>query len=302
MDAKKIEFDRDIRPILSDKCYACHGPDPAVRQANLRLDTKEGAFSEPSGYPIIVPGEPENSELVLRITHEDIDRRMPPQTSHRQPTQEQIDTLIQWIKEGAEWKEHWAYSPPKRVEPAAVENIDWIRNPIDQFILSRLEKEALTPSQAADRRTLIRRLHFDLTGLLPSPGEVEQFVRDDSPEAYDQLINRLLSKPQFGERLAIYWLDLVRYADTSGYHSDENVSVWPYRDYVIKAFNDNMPFDQFTLENLAGDLLPNASAEQKVASGYNRLNQTTAEGGAQAKEYLAIYAADRVRELLLLFG
>ena len=295
VEAKKIEFDRDIRPILSDKCYACHGPDPAVRQAELRLDTKEGAFSSPSGYPIIVPGEPENSELVLRITHEDIDRRMPPQISHRQPTQEQIDTLIQWIKEGAEWKEHWAYSPPKRIEAPAVENTDWIRNPIDQFILSRLETEELTPAPEADRRTLIRRLHFDLTGLLPTPGEVEQFVRDDRPEAYEQLINRLLSKPQFGERLAIYWLDLVRYADTSGYHSDENVSIWPYRDYVIKAFNDNMPFDQFTLENLAGDLLPNASAVQKVASGYNRLNQTTAEGGAQAKEYLAIYAADRVR-------
>ncbi|MDE0314373.1 MAG: PSD1 and planctomycete cytochrome C domain-containing protein [Candidatus Poribacteria bacterium] len=294
-DAKKIQFDRDIRPILSDKCYACHGPDPAVRQANLRLDIKEGAFSEPSGYPIIVPGDPENSELVLRITHEDIDRRMPPQTSNRQPTQEQIDTLIQWIKEGAEWEEHWAYNSPKRVELPEVKSPDWVHNPIDQFILGKLEAEGLEPSSEADKRTLIRRLHFDLTGLLPTPAEVDQFVRDERPEAYEDLVNRLLSKPQYGERLAIYWLDLVRYADTSGYHSDENVSVWPYRDYVIKAFNDNMPFDQFTLENLAGDLLPNASPDQKVASGYNRLNQTTAEGGAQAKEYLAIYAADRVR-------
>ena len=153
--------------------------------------------------------------------------------------------LFSGLRRGAEWKEHWAYSPPKKVEPPAVQNTDWIRNPIDQFILSRLEKEALAPSQEADRRTLIRRLHFDLTGLIPTSGEVEQFVRDDRPEAYDQVINRLLSKPQFGERLAIYWLDLVRYADTSGYHSDENVSVWPYRDYVIEAFNDNMPFDQF---------------------------------------------------------
>ena len=293
--AEKLQFDRDIRPILSDKCYACHGPDPATRQANLRLDTKEGAFSEPSGYPIIVPGEPENSELVQRITHEDLDRRMPPQISNRQPTQEQIDTLIRWVAEGAEWEEHWAYNPPKRAKPPVVKNTDWVRNPIDGFILGRLEAEGLEPSPAADKRTLIRRLHFDLTGLLPTPGEVDQFLRDKRPDAYETLINRMLSAPQYGERMAIYWLDLVRYADTSGYHSDESVNVWPYRDYVIKTFNENMPFDEFTLENIAGDLLPNATPEQKVASGYNRLNQTTAEGGAQAKEYLAIYAADRVR-------
>ena len=294
-DAEKLQFDRDVLPILSDKCFACHGPDPAVRQAGLRLDTKEGAFSEPSGYPVIVPGEPENSELVLRITHENIDQRMPPQIANRQPTQEQIDTLIQWIAEGAEWEDHWVYKLPERVEPPAAENAAWVRNPIDAFILSGLQAEGLTPSTEADKRTLIRRLNFDLTGLLPTPAEVEHFLRDENPDAYEALVNRLLSKPQYGEQLAMYWLDLVRYADTSGYHADENVSIWPYRDYVIKAFNDNMPFDQFTLENLAGDLLPNATLEQKIASGYNRLNQTTSEGGAQAKEYLAIYAADRVR-------
>ena len=294
-DAKKLQFDRDIRPILSDKCFACHGPDPAVRQAGLRLDTKEGAFSAPSGYPIIVPGEPENSELALRITHENIDQRMPPQIANRQPTQQEIDTLIQWIAEGAEWEEHWVYKLPERVDPPTVENEAWSENPIDAFILSRLQAEGLTPSPEADKRTLIRRLNFDLTGLLPTPAEVEHFLRDETPDAYDALVNRLLSKPQYGEQLAMYWLDLVRYADTSGYHADENVSIWPYRDYVIKAFNDNMPFDQFTLENLAGDLLPNATLEQKVAAGYNRLNQTTSEGGAQAKEYLTIYAADRVR-------
>lgn len=293
--AGKLQFDRDIRPILSDKCFACHGPDPAVRQADLRLDTKEGAFSAPSGYPIIVPGEPENSELVLRITHEDIDQRMPPQISNRQPTQEQIDTLIQWIAEGAEWEEHWVYNLPERVAPPPVKDTTWVRNPIDAFILGRLEAEDLTPSPEADKRTLIRRLHFDLTGLLPTPVEVEHFLRDETPDAYQSLVNSLLSEPQYGERMAMYWLDLVRYADTSGYHADENVSIWPYRDYVIQAFNDNMPFDQFTVENLAGDLLPNTTATQKIASGYNRLNQTTSEGGAQAKEYLAIYAADRVR-------
>ena len=293
--AGKLRFDRDIRPILSDKCYACHGPDPAVRQAGLRLDIKEVAFSAPSGYPIIVPGEPENSELVARITHADIDERMPPQISNRQPTQEQIDTLIQWIAEGAEWEEHWVYSLPKQVEPPIVENTAWVHNPIDAFILGRLETDGITPSAEADKRTLIRRLSFDLTGLLPAPAEVEHFLRDETPDAYESLVNRLLSKPQYGERMAMYWLDLVRYADTSGYHSDESVSVWPYRDYVIQAFNDNMPFDKFALENLAGDLLPNPTPAQKVAAGYNRLNQTTAEGGAQAKEYLAIYAADRVR-------
>ena len=293
--AERLHFDRDIRPILSDKCYACHGPDPAQRQAELRLDTKEGAFSAPSGYPIIVPGEPENSELVARITHADVEQRMPPQSSNRQPTQEQIDTLIRWIAEGAEWEEHWVYDLPERVEPPTVKDSTWVRNPIDRFILGRLEAEGLEPAAEADKRTLIRRLNFDLTGLPPKPAEMEQFLRDERPDAYQELVNRLLSAPQYGERMAMYWLDLVRYADTSGYHADESVSVWPYRDYVIRAFNDNMPFDRFTLENLAGDLLPNATREQKVASGYNRLNQTTSEGGAQAKEYLAIYAADRVR-------
>ena len=293
--AERLHFDRDIRPILSDKCYACHGPDPAQRQAELRLDTKEGAFSAPSGYPIIVPGEPENSELVARITHADVEQRMPPQSSNRQPTQEQIETLIRWIAEGAEWEEHWVYDLPERVEPPTVKNSTWVRNPIDRFILGRLEAEGLEPAAEADKRTFIRRLNFDLTGLPPKPAEMEQFLRDERPDAYEELVNRLLSSPQYGERMAMYWLDLVRYADTSGYHADESVSVWPYRDYVIRAFNDNMPFDRFTLENLAGDLLPNATREQKVASGYNRLNQTTSEGGAQAKEYLAIYAADRVR-------
>ncbi len=294
-DAERIYFDKDIRPILADKCYACHGPDPAQRQAELRLDTKAGAFSEPSGYPIIVPGEPENSELVRRITHPDLERRMPPQHSNRQPTQAQIDTLVEWVAQGAEWEEHWVYNLPQRVEPPDVKNSDWAQNAIDEFILGRLEAEGFKPASEADKRILIRRLSFDLTGLLPTPTEVNRFLKDKRPDAYEALVNRLLATPQYGERMAMYWLDLVRYADTSGYHADENVSIWPYRDYVIRAFNENMPFDQFTLENLAGDLLPHSTREQKVASGYNRLNQTTSEGGAQAKEYLAIYAADRVR-------
>ena len=209
---------------------------PSLHQAVIRLSFR---------------GEPENSELVVRITHPDIEQRMPPQTSNRQPTQAQIDTLIQWIAQGAEWEEHWVYNLPEWREPPAVKNTDWVRNPIDEFILGKLEAEGLEPSAAADKRTLIRRLHFDLTGLLPTPAEVNQFLRDERHDAYQSLVNRLLSEPQYGERMAMYWLDLVRYADTSGYHSDESVSVWPYRDYVIRAFNDNIPFDQFTLENLA---------------------------------------------------
>jgi cytochrome c553 len=295
VEAKRISFNRDIRPIFSDKCYACHGPDANKRKANLRFDTKEGAFSAPGGYPVIVPGDLENSELVWRITNPDDSQRMPPPYSNRVLTPEQIELLKEWIAQGAEWEGHWVYIPPRRAPLPEVKRAEWPRNPIDYFILARLETEGLEPSPEADKRTLIRRLSFDLTGLPPTPAEVDAFLQDNSPQAYENLVNRLLSSPHYGERMALYWLDLVRYADTTGYHSDEPVSVWPYRDYVIRAFNDNMPFDRFARENLAGDLSPNATPEQKVASAYNRLNQTTAEGGAQAKEYLAMYAADRVR-------
>ena len=264
-------------------------------QARTPFRHKEGAFSEPSGYPVIVPGTPQDSELVLRITHEDDGQRMPPIHQERQLTQEQIELLIKWIEQGAEWEEHWIYIPPKRSPVPEVKDKEWPNNAIDHFILARLESEQLAPSSEADRRTLIRRLSFDLTGLPPTPAEVDAFLQDDQPDAYERLVDRLLGSPHYGERMAMHWLDIVRYADTSGYHSDENVSIWPYRDYVIRAFNDNMRYDRFTRENLAGDLLPNATLEQKVAAAYNRLNQTTAEGGAQAKEYHAIYAADRVR-------
>ena len=294
-EERSISFNRDIRPILSDKCYACHGPDANQRKKELRFDTKEGAFSETSGYPVIVPGNPQESELVLRITNEDESQRMPPADQERQLTQEQIKLLTKWIEQGAKWEDHWIYIPPKRSPMPEVRDKGWSKNAIDHFVLARLESERLTPSPEADRRTLIRRLSFDLTGLPPTPAEVDAFLQDGEPDAYEKIVDRILSSPHYGERMAMHWLDLVRYADTSGYHSDENVSVWPYRDYVIRAFNDNMRYDRFTRENLAGDLLPNATLEQKVAAAYNRLNQTTAEGGAQAKEYHAIYAADRVR-------
>ena len=292
-----LNFQRDVRPILADNCFLCHGPDDKTRMANLRLDTKEGAFAQRDNRFIIAPGKPQESEFIKRITMDGV-KKMPPPYSPNHLTPKQIETLTQWVKEGAQWEErHWAYIPPTRPNAPKVKNVWWLKNPIDSFILARLEKERLKPSPVADRRTLIRRLSFDLTGLPPTFAEVESFVNDKSPDAYEKLVDRLLASPHFGERMAMYWLDLVRYADTRGYHGDQHQDVSPYRDYVIKAFNDNKPFDRFTAEQLAGDLLPNATLETRIASGYNRLLMTTEEGGAQPKEYMAKYAADRVRNV-----
>jgi len=293
---RKIDFNRDIRPILSDTCFACHGPDSEARETDLRFDRKESAFGELSdGGFAIVPGNSADSQLIERITSDDDALRMPPEDSNKKLTADQIKLLKQWIDAGAEWDKHWALVPPHRSQPPTVSKPDWPRNAIDQFILARLDAEGLSPSPQADRVTLIRRLSFDLIGLPPTIAEVEAFVGDKRPDAYERLVDRLLASPHFGERLAVYWLDLVRYADTVGYHGDQTRSVSAYRDYVIGAFNANLPYDQFTIEQLAGDLLPKAGREQKVAAGYNMLGMTTIEGGAQAKEYLAKYAADRVR-------
>ena len=291
---KKIQFDRDIRPILSDKCYACHGPDAKQRQGNLRLDTKAGAFDRQEN-PVIIPHKPSESLLIQRINAVDTSQRMPPASYNRKLSREDRELLAQWIEEGAAWEDHWLYNPPSRPLLPKVKDKSWLKNEVDSFVLNRLENETIAPSPRADRSTLIRRLSFDLTGLPPDYTEVKAFIEDKSPDAYEKVVDQLLASPHYGERMALYWLDLVRYADTTGYHSDEDISIWPYRDYVIQAFNENMPFDQFTRENLAGDLLENPTTRQKVAAGYNRLNQTTAEGGAQAKEYLSIYSADRVR-------
>ncbi len=298
---KSLNFQRDVRPILADNCFLCHGPDDKTRMANLRLDTKEGAFAQRDNRFIIAPGKPQESEFIKRITMDGV-KKMPPPYSPNHLIPKQIETLTRWVKEGAQWEErHWAYIPPVRPAVpkvrAATVTERWVKNPIDSFILARLEKEGLKPSPVADRRTLIRRLSFDLTGLPPTFAEVESFVNDKSPDAYEKLVDRLLASPHFGERMAMYWLDLVRYADTRGYHGDQHQDVSPYRDYVIKAFNDNKPFDRFTVEQLAGDLLPNATLETRIASGYNRLLMTTEEGGAQPKEYMAKYAADRVRNV-----
>ena len=288
-----IDYNLDVRPILADNCFACHGPDAKARQADLRLDTKAGAFSEPSGYPVIVPGKPEESELHLRIASDDDNYRMPPADFNKTLTPEQIDVITQWIREGATWEEHWAFTTPVRPTPPDVKDRDWVRNPIDAFILSRLEKEDLQPASEADKRTLIRRLSFDLTGLPPTREEVRQFLADDSPDAYEKVIDAFMAKPEYGEHLARFWLDVARYGDTHGLHLDNYREMWPYRDWVIEAFNKNMPFDQFTIEQLAGDLLPEPTLEQQIATGFNRCHVTTSEGGSIDEEYYVRYAIDR---------
>ncbi|WP_237607594.1 DUF1553 domain-containing protein [Roseimaritima sediminicola] len=286
-----LRFNRDIRPILSDKCFACHGPDAQHAAADLRLDQREAALE--SGA--ILPGDAEASELVARIFAEDDDLRMPPPDVHKPLTATERQRLRQWVQQGAEYEAHWAYAP---LRPAP-ENLS--PNLVDHFVSKRLQQEQVAAVPAADPATLIRRLSLDLTGMPPTVAEVEAFVADPSPLAYSQLVDRLLESPRYGERMASYWLDLVRYADTVGYHGDQEISQWPYRDYVIRAFNDNLPYDRFIREQLAGDLLPDPTTDQLVASGYNRLNQTTEEGGSQAKEYLAIYFADRVRNVSQVF-
>jgi mono/diheme cytochrome c family protein len=284
-----IEYNRDIRPILSENCFACHGPDSAARKADLRLDRREAAVQAEA----IVPGKPEESELIARIDADDPTERMPPKASTKTLTAAQKDLLRRWIAAGAEFQPHWSLIPPLRPTPPAVKDAAWVRNPIDRFVLARLEAAGLKPAPEADRRALARRLSLDLTGLPPSPAEVEAFVNDPAPDAYERLVDRLLDSPRWGEHRGRYWLDAARYADTHGIHFDNYREMWSYRDWVIGAFNRNMPFDRFTVEQLAGDLLPDRTLDQQVASGFNRCNITTNEGGAIAEEYLVLYNRDR---------
>jgi mono/diheme cytochrome c family protein len=292
--AADVDFNRDIQPILSESCYQCHGPDHNKLKAGLRLDTRGGLFRSADGSTVVVPGKPDESELLVRITAEDDETRMPPPKAGKRLTPVQVDRIKRWIEQGAVWKGHWAYIPPRRPEvtgtPAA-------GDPIDRLLRARIDAEGLEPAPEADRPTLIRRLTLDLIGLPPTPEEVDAFVHDSRPDAYETLVDRLLASPRYGERMAVFWLDLIRFADTQGYHSDNHVDIWLFRDYVIRSFNANTPFDRFTIEQLAGDLLPSPTDETRIASGYNRLLQTTQEGGAQAKEYIAKYAADRVRNI-----
>lgn len=294
----KIEFNRDIRPILSDNCYFCHGPDKNKREAELRLDTQEGLVGDSSNGAVVAPGKLEESELWRRVTTTDADERMPPAASAKQLSAEQIDLLRQWIEQGAPWEGHWSFTQIRRSEPPPIEGHADVQ-PLDAFILRELQSHGLELSPTAPAHVLARRLAFDLTGLPPTSDDVAALAADSSGAGYEPLVDRLLASPRFGERMAVWWLDLVRYADTVGYHGDQPVSVFPFRDWVINAFNENKRFDELTVEQLAGDLLPEPTMAQRVASGYNRLGMMSAEGGVQDKEYRAKYAAERVRNASL---
>lgn len=296
-EQSRVDFNRDIRPLLSENCFACHGPDSATRAADLRLDQEEAAKEDRGGYAAVVAGDVALSELVRRIESGDEEERMPPSKTGKHLTDVDITLLKRWIAEGAAWSPAWSYVSPKWMEPPATKDSEWNRNWIDQFVLARLEKEGMSPSQEVDPVTLVRRLSFDITGMPPKPEVVEAYAADPSNQAYERLVDEFLASPHFGERMAMMWLDLVRFADSVGYHGDQEHHIWPYRDYVIHAFNVNLPFDQFTREQLAGDLLPESTEDQLIASGYNRLLQTSHEGGVQLKEYRAIYLADRVRNV-----
>lgn len=291
----EVRFDRDIRPILSDRCFHCHGPDEEDRHADLRLDLKSEALAEREGHPAIVPGSLEQSVLWERITSDDELLKMPPPQSNKSLSPREIELIRRWIEQGAEWTEHWAFVAPTRPELPDVTADDSLENPIDHFILQRLRDEGVTFSPEADRRTLIRRLSFDLTGLPPAPEDVERFLEDDSADAYEKLVDRLLGSPHFGERMAVMWLDAARYGDTSVFHADGPRDMWGWRDRVVEAYNENMPFDRFSTLQLAGDLVSEASIYDKVLAGFNRNNGTTDEGGAIAEEYRVEYVVDRVK-------
>jgi Protein of unknown function (DUF1553)/Protein of unknown function (DUF1549)/Concanavalin A-like lectin/glucanases superfamily/Planctomycete cytochrome C len=289
-----VEFNRDIRPILSDTCFQCHGPDKARRKADLRLDTEEGAFADLGGHKALVAGHIDQSELFRRLTTHDETERMPPKKQGPRLTPYQVDLIRRWIEQGAKWQKHWAFLPPKRSDLPAVKNPKWARNGIDAFVLERLEREGLAPAPEADRTTLIRRVTLDLTGLPPTPAEVDAFLADTTTTAYEKVVDRLLASPRYAERMAIRWLNAARYADTSGYQTDGERIMWRWRDWVIDAYQRNMPFDQFTIEQIAGDLLPNATLSQKIATGFNRNHRGNAEGGIIPEEYAVEYVADRV--------
>lgn len=276
-----VDFLREVRPILSDACFQCHGPDESTRMAGLRLDDRASALAK-------------TQAILARVSETRPARRMPPPQAKVQLSEAQIATLKRWVEEGAPWQEHWAYVPPKAQTPPAVKLRQWPRTAVDQFVLARLEKEGLAPSAEADKPTLLRRLSLDLTGLPPSIAELDAFLADKSPQAYEKQVDRLLASPHYGEKMALHWLDIARYADTHGYHIDSHRDMWPWRDWLISAFNRNLPYDQFAVWQLAGDLLPNATREQKLASGFNRNHVINYEGGAIADEYLAEYVIDRV--------
>jgi hypothetical protein len=284
-----IEYNRDIRPILAENCFPCHGPDSAARKADLRLDR----FDDAVEMKAIVPGKPDESGIIARLHHEDPRKVMPPAKINKALKPEQKELLRKWIAAGAEYEAHWSFIAPERPKVPQVKDKSWVRNPIDAFVLAKLEAAGLKPAPEADRRTLARRLALDLTGLPPDPADVEAFVNDKSELWYEKYVEKLLASPHWGEHRGRYWLDYARYADTHGIHFDNFREVWAYRDWVINAFNNNQPFDQFTIEQIAGDLLPRPTLDQRVATGFNRCNITTNEGGVIPDEYKVLYARDR---------
>jgi hypothetical protein len=288
-----VRFNRDIRPILTENCFRCHGPDPGTRKAGMRFDREDGLFGERKHGRAVVKGDPEQSLLYQRIISDDEDELMPPPESHNILKPAEKELLRRWIAQGAPWEAHWSFLPPTQAALPAVKHASWVRNPIDAFVVSKLEEKGLEPAPEASRASIIRRVSFDLTGLPPTPEEVKAFIDDKSSDAYEKVVDRLLASPAYGEHRARYWLDAARYADTHGLHFDNYREMWPYRDWVINAFNSNMPFNRFTIEQLAGDLLPNRTLDQQIASGFNRCNETTNEGGTIPEENLVMYTRDR---------
>jgi hypothetical protein len=298
---RRIDFSHDIRPILSDKCFACHGPDASNNRSELRFDSEVHALADlGDGRRAVVPGHPQQSELVRRITAEEESIRMPPVYSGQKLTKQEIERLIEWIAQGAQWQQHWALTAPVRPQMPQVQKT-WPRNPIDFFVMARLERAGLEPSAEADRATLIRRVSFDLTGLPPTLQEVDNFLSDRSPNAYEKLVDRLLASPRYGERMAFRWLDAARYADTNGYQLDGEREMWRWRDWVIEAFNRNLPFDQFVVEQLAGDLLPEPTFDQRIATAFNRNHRGNSEDGIVPEEYAVEYVVDRVDTVSTVF-
>lgn len=292
--AEPVEFAREIRPILADACFRCHGVDSSKRKARLRLDQEEDWFAEREGGALVVPGKPGESILFKRITHTDPDEQMPPPDEVRRLTGKEISTIRTWISQGAHWQPHWSFVALKRPPPPGIKKSSWPRSPLDEYILRRLKTADLTPAPVADKSALLRRLALDLTGLPPTIEEIDAFLADDSPRAYERVVDRLLASPRYGEHMAVDWLDLARYADTDGYQDDEPRTMWRWREWLINVLNDNVPFDQFTVEQLAGDLLPDATPEQRLATGFLRNNRVNGEGGSIAEEFRVEYIVDRV--------
>jgi len=294
-EAGEVDFNFQVRPLLSDRCFKCHGPDEKARKKKLRLDLREGMFRKlDDGFAVVRPGNTNKSELIRRIFATDPDDQMPPPDSQLKLSVVEKDLLLRWVAQGAEFKPHWSLIPVEKISPPRMQNKSWPRNPIDKFVLAKLEAENLSPAPAAPRETVLRRLAFDLTGLPPTLEELDAFLADTSNHAYERAVGQYLSSPAYGEWMAADWLDLARFADTYGYQADVARDMSPWRDWVIRAFNDNLPYNQFLLWQLAGDLLPNATRDQRLATAFNRLHRQTNEGGSIEEEFRSEYVSDRV--------